>query len=113
MHTLRMSLLMFFFTLMVVCFSLTPKLYAQVKFDSNMLGGLEARSIGPAVMSGRIMAITGVNNDPNTIYVGAASGGAWKTTNGGATFKPIFDKYTQSIGAIAIDQSTPNTIWVG
>lgn len=107
----KMSLLMFFFTLIV--FSFTPEIYGQVKFDSNMLGGLEARSIGPAVMSGRIMAIAGVNSDPNTIYVGAASGGVWKTTNGGTTFKPIFDKYTQSIGAIAIDQTTPNTIWVG
>ncbi|MBI4853871.1 MAG: glycosyl hydrolase [Acidobacteria bacterium] len=108
MYTQRMFLLVF----IALCFSLVPKIYAQVKFDSNMLGGLEARSIGPAVMSGRIMAIAGVNNDPNILYVGAAGGGVWKTINGGTSFKPVFDKHTQSIGAIAVDQTTPNTVWV-
>lgn len=109
----RMSLLTFFFLFISIYFSFLPKLYAQAKFDSSMIGALEARSIGPAVMSGRIMAIAGVNNDSNIIYVGAAGGGVWKTTNGGTSFKPIFDKYTQSIGAIAVDQTTPNTLWVG
>lgn len=85
----------------------------EVKIDSTIFSGVEARSIGPAVMSGRIMAIDAVNSDPNIIYVGAASGGVWKSTNGGINFKPIFDKYTQSIGAIAVDQSNPNIVWVG
>jgi photosystem II stability/assembly factor-like uncharacterized protein len=49
-----------------------------------------------------------------TVYVGAASGGVWKSSNGGTTFKPVFDKQdVQSIGAIAIDPSAPKTIWVG
>lgn len=86
---------------------------AQTTIDASTFGSLEARSIGPAVTSGRIMAIDGVNSDPNTLYIGAASGGVWKTTNGGHTFKPIFDKYSQSIGAIAIDQGHPNNVWVG
>jgi photosystem II stability/assembly factor-like uncharacterized protein len=47
------------------------------------------------------------------MYVGAAGGGVWKTINGGAVFKPVFDKYCQSIGAITIDQSNPNIVWVG
>jgi len=85
----------------------------EIKLDASAFGAIEARHIGPAVMSGRIMAIEAVNKDPRIIYVAAASGGVWKSTNGGVTFKPVFDKYTQSIGAIAIDQSNPNTIWVG
>ena len=50
---------------------------------------------------------------PRIIYAGSASGGLWKTTNGGVIFKPIFDKYNQSIGAITIDQDHPDTVWVG
>jgi photosystem II stability/assembly factor-like uncharacterized protein len=47
------------------------------------------------------------------LYVGAASGGLWKSRNYGTTFKPVFDKYNQSIGAITIDQNHPDTVWVG
>ncbi len=86
-------------------------LHSQSKPD--IFGSINARQIGPAVMSGRITSITGVNTDPLTVYVGAAAGGAWKTTNGGTTFKPLFDEHTQSIGTITIDQKHPDTIWVG
>src|SRR4030095_1805775 len=49
-----------------------------------------------------------------TVYVGAASGGVWKSQNGGTTFKPVFDKQpAQSIGAVQIDRKNPNTVWVG
>ncbi len=64
-------------------------------------------------MSGRIAAIDAVPGDPLIIYVGAASGGVWKSTNAGTTFEPVFDAHTQSIGAIAIDPSDPETVWVG
>src|SRR5262245_25046980 len=86
---------------------------AAVKVDAGTFGAIEARSIGPATMSGRIMAIDAVGKEPRIVYVGAASGGVWKSINGGTTFKPIFEKYPQSIGAITIDQSKPETIWVG
>jgi photosystem II stability/assembly factor-like uncharacterized protein len=86
---------------------------AQVKIDSNTFGGLRARSIGPAVMSGRISAIDAVAEDPLTVYVGAASGGVWKSKDGGITWDPVFDKHTQSIGAIAIDPGNPEVVWVG
>jgi len=86
---------------------------AEVKVDSATFGAIEARPIGPAVTSGRIAAIDGVASDPKIIYVGAAGGGVWKSTNAGTTFKPVFDKYTQSIGAIAVDQAHPDTVWVG
>src|SRR4029077_12737885 len=49
-----------------------------------------------------------------TIYVGAASGGVWKSTNGGTTYKPVFDKQpVQSIGAITVDPTNPKVVWVG
>ena len=67
----------------------------SVKIDSYTFGAIEARAIGPAVMSGRITSIDAVNNNPNIVYVGTANGGVWKSIDGGITFKPIFDKYCQ------------------
>ena len=86
---------------------------ADVKIDTETFGGLKARAIGPAVMSGRIAAIAASQGDRLTIYAGTAGGGVWKSTNGGVNFQPVFDKDTQSIGAIAIDPSNANTVWVG
>lgn len=72
------------------------------------------RNIGPAGMSGRITAIDAVVANPNIIYVGAASGGVWKTENSGHTWTPVFDDQPlQNIGSIAIQQSNPNIVWVG
>lgn len=85
-----------------------------VKLESEIISGLGIRNIGPAVMSGRISAMDGVHDKSRTtLYVGAASGGVWKSVNGGTTFKPVFDKYNQSIGAIRIDPKDPKTVWVG
>jgi photosystem II stability/assembly factor-like uncharacterized protein len=85
------------------------------KFDSDTISGLGARNIGSAAMSGRVAAIAAVKEEGRlTVYVGAASGGVWKSINGGTTFKPVFDKESaQSIGAVAIDPQAPKTIWVG
>lgn len=84
------------------------------KVDPKLFAGLKARSIGPANMSGRIGAIDAVISNPNIIYVGAATGGLWKSTDGGTTWTPILDDQpVSSIGAIAINQSNPNIIWVG
>ena len=77
-----------------------------VKLDSDALEGLAARALGPAAMSGRIAAIDGVAGDRTTLWVGSASGGVWKSTDGGVTFKAVFDKYTQSIGAIEIGRAS-------
>ena len=72
------------------------------------------RNIGPAGMSGRITTIDAVVSNPNTIYVGAASGGVWKTENGGHSWAPVFDDQPiQNIGSIAIQQNNPNIVWVG
>ena len=85
----------------------------QTKINSYTFGALEARWLGPGTMSGRITAIVGVNADSKTLYVGSAGGGVWKSTNAGASFKPVFDKYCMSIGAIAVDQTHPETVFVG
>lgn len=83
--------------------------------DAGVISGLGARNIGSATMSGRVSALAARNDGGRTtIYVGAASGGVWKSIDGGTTFKPVFDKQkVQSIGAIAIDPSDARTIWVG
>jgi photosystem II stability/assembly factor-like uncharacterized protein len=88
--------------------------YAQTSMiNAGTFGVLEARQLGPGTMSGRITAIEGVSADPKILYVGTAGGGIWKTTNAGASFKPIFDKYCQSIGALAIEPTNPKIIYVG
>ncbi len=85
----------------------------DVTIDSDTFGGLEARTIGPAVMGGRIAAIDAIEGDRLTLFVGAAGGGVWKSVDGGLRFKPVFDKQQQSIGAIAIDRKDPKIVWVG
>src|SRR5215469_11572080 len=87
----------------------------DVTLDSDMISGLPIRSIGPAVMGGRIADIVAVREGARlTIYVGSASGGVWKSVDGGTTFKPVFDKQPSlSIGSIAIDPQHPKTVWVG
>ena len=80
----------------------------------ELFGDLKARHIGPAIMSGRITDLEVHPTNARIIYAGTAGGGVWKSTNGGATFNPIFDDYCQSIGAVAVDPSNPdNVVWVG
>ncbi len=98
----------FFFYLFCVFSSFSQNI------DFANLKNLNIRNIGPSNMSGRITAIDVVINNPKIIYVGAASGGVWKSENGGSSWNPIFDNQpTQNIGAIAIQQSNPDIIWVG
>jgi len=94
----------------------TPAPAPAPLIDSGVISGLGARNIGSAAMSGRIAALAGFA-DPSgkvTLFVGAASGGVWKSTDGATTFKPVFDEQpVQSIGAITIDPSNHNNVWVG
>ncbi len=90
-----------------------PARAQETKLDAAALEGFRAREIGPAAMSGRISAIAGYVGERPTWFVGAAGGGLWKSRDGGITFKPIFDKYNLSIGAIAIAPGDTNTVWVG
>ena len=93
--------------------AIAPTASGQVKVDAGVLGDLAARAIGPAVMSGRIAAIDAVSEVPITIFVGAAGGGVWRSTDGGIAFEAVFDDHNQSIGAIKVDPSDPEVVWVG
>src|ERR1700690_2205276 len=97
------------------CLSMTVSAQQSIKFDAATISGLPARNIGSATMSGRIAAVAAVNESGRlTVFVGAASGGVWKSVNGGTTFKPVFDRQSvQSIGAVAIDPSNSKIVWAG
>src|ERR1700757_5375125 len=85
------------------------------RFDAATVSGLPARNIGSATMSGRIATVDAIDQDGRiTVFVGSASGGVWKSVNGGTTYKPVFDREeVQSIGAVTVDPSNPRTVWVG
>ena len=99
------------FLLLVMIFSNAS--FAQ-KIGLDQFKSWKPRNIGPAGMSGRITAIDAIVADPNTIYLGAASGGVWKTINQGASWEAVFEEQPiLNIGSIAIQQSNPSTVWVG
>ena len=78
------------------------------------MDALHARNIGPTGMSGRVGAIDGIDANPDVLYVGAATGGVWKTIDGGVTWTPLTDSLpAASVGAIAIHQPNPDVVWVG
>ncbi len=82
--------------------------------DMELLKGMKARNIGPGGMSGRVTAIDVQADNVSVFYVGTASGGLWKTMNGGTNFDPIFDNQeVASIGALAIDPGNSDVLWVG
>ena len=86
---------------------------AAQQLEENSLKGMKWRLIGP-FRGGRVLAVAGAPGDPNVYYFGAVAGGVWKTTNGGLTWAPVFDKEkVSSIGAIAVAESDPNVIYVG
>ncbi|MEO0340142.1 MAG: hypothetical protein AAF242_13120, partial [Bacteroidota bacterium] len=94
-------------TLLVCSFSLLAQ-------NASLFEDLRFRNIGPANMSGRIVDLAVVESNPYTFYVASATGGVWKTTNNGVTFKPVFEnEATHSVGAIAVHQRYPQHLWVG
>lgn len=87
---------------------------------NHALKSIPKRNLGPGAMSGRITALAVPTVEPSnktygqTIYAGAASGGVWKSTNGGLNWTPIFDEQdVQSIGALAVDPNNPDVVWAG
>lgn len=111
--------------LLIVALSVLPALVAAAPFpnlqnrgadavDAGRLSGLQWRSIGPAMFGGRIVDVAGVPGKPDLLFVGAASSGLYKSTNGGITFESVFnDGNTLSIGAIAVQPDQPDVLYVG
>src|SRR5215472_6428266 len=88
----------------------------EATYSSATISGLGARNIGSATMSGRISCIAGIREPSGkiTLFVGSASGGVWKSDDGGTRYRPIFDEQpVQSIGAIALDPKNSKNVWVG
>jgi len=81
--------------------------------DSEEEGQLRFRFVGPEV-GNRIAAVAGIPGDASTYYAGAASGGVWKSVDGGNHFVPVFDKQpAAAIGALAVSPSNPSIVWAG
>lgn len=84
------------------------------KLPADFLANVAPRSLGPTTMGGRIMDVAVYDEEPRIFYVATASGGLWKTVNGGMNFEPIFQKEsTVALGAAAISQNDPKRLWVG
>jgi len=83
-------------------------------FDPGLFAGMKARAVGPATMSGRIADIDVARTDKDVVYVGAATGGLWKSSDAGLTWKPVFENQkVAAIGAVAISPVNPDVVWVG
>jgi photosystem II stability/assembly factor-like uncharacterized protein len=86
---------------------------SQARVESA-IANLRWREIGPTVMGGRVADIAVVESNPSVFYVGAATGGVWKTVNHGTSFEPVFEgQPTASIGDVTVAPSNPNIVWVG
>src|SRR5215475_7614863 len=109
-HSIFMRLLLIILALALSAAAQT----SDLRVAPQLLGGLQWRSIGPAMFGGRVADVAGVPGNPNLLFVGHSSGGLFKSTNGGVTFESIFnDGNTLSIGAIAVAPDNPDVIYVG
>jgi len=101
-------------TVAVVCLIGLVSVESAQQLEESLIKDLRWRNIGNANQRGRISAIDALDNDWTQVVVGTASGGVFKSTNGGTTWTPIFDNYgASSIGDVRIFQPDPNIIWVG
>ena len=93
---------------------LTAQSPAAPTIDAGFLSALELRGIGPAFMSGRIADVAVDPTNRSVWYVATSSSNVWKTENRGTTWTPVFDDYpSYSTGAITIDPTDSNVIWLG
>src|SRR5580704_13129161 len=100
------------FVFAIAILTLAASASAQ-QYDPSLYSGMQWRQIGP-FRAGRVTGVTGVSGQPAIYYMGTAGGGAWKTTDGGMVWKPIFDKQNvASIGAIAVAPSDSNIVYIG
>ena len=100
------------FKLILSIYFLSSNLSFSQTLSNDIIKEMEFRHVGP--IGNRVTTVAGIPNDPMTYYVGAASGGVWKTIDGGLNWSPIFDNQeVHSIGAISVAPSDPMTIYVG
>lgn len=115
MHHRERSLFKSFLIVLFLIVGVQSSLKAQESAalpNTDALGALRYRYIGP--VGNRVTCVVGIPGQPNIYYVGAASGGIWKTIDGGTHWEPIFDgQPVSSIGSLAIDPSNPNVVWAG
>jgi photosystem II stability/assembly factor-like uncharacterized protein len=98
-------------TLITACAAAAP---ASAQDHKPPFAAMQAREIGPAGMSGRVSDVEVVLSDRSVIYVGAATGGVFKSTDGGLTWDPVFDEQSAlGVGHIAVFQPNPDIVWVG
>ena len=106
-----------FLALVTIYFFYVPDTMAQSESENTLtkaVAGLELRGIGPALMGGRIADIAVSPTDRSTWYIAVGSGGLWKTTNSGISWKPVFDDQpSYSIGTVTLDPNNPEIVWVG
>ncbi len=81
--------------------------------SADLLKGIELRSIGPSISTGRVQDVEIDPKNPNVWYVASAFGGLWKTENRGVTFTPIFDDYSFTLCCVVVDPKDSNVVWVG
>ncbi|HZS44912.1 MAG TPA: glycosyl hydrolase [Blastocatellia bacterium] len=98
----------------IIPFTIPSHAAVGMQVNESVLKALRWRTIGPAIMGGRVDAFAVVESNPRIIYVGSAGGGVWKTVNNGTTWEPVFDHEGMiSIGDVAVSQSNPDIVWVG
>ncbi|WP_271855887.1 WD40/YVTN/BNR-like repeat-containing protein [Patiriisocius marinus] len=105
------------YSALLIAFTLPFSGIAQEEIQlkgKQLFGDMKARHIGPALMSGRINDLEVHPTNSRIMYAGTAGGGVWKSSDGGATYAPIFDEHVQSIGVVSLDPTNPDqNIWVG
>ncbi len=102
-----------FVSLLVLAPSLQAQRFGGGGTQLDRVGPLNFQYVGPQ-SAGRFASAAGVAGQPDVFYLGAASGGVWKTSDGGETFAPVFDEQSvQAVGALAVSQSDPDVVWAG
>ena len=100
--------------LAAACLAALPSAGSSQAIDSATIAAMKWRNLGPANFMGRVADVAGIPGPSKTLFVAAAAGGAWKTTNNGQTWRPVFDdKRVASLGTLAIAPSDTQQVWLG